>query len=141
MEIETSCRFISGMAFEAEINGHRLMMDADSGDGGNDLGPRPKPFLLLFLAGCSGMDVIAALKKMRYEPRYFNIITKGGIQEEQPQRFRSIHLIYEISSDVVLEHMEKAVNMSLEKLCGVYASLDPKIKTSYEIRLVEKQNR
>lgn len=137
MELEISCRLVSGMAFEAEVSGHRLMMDADSGEGGNDLGPRPKPLLMIALAGCTGMDVITILRKMRSEPRYFNVITKGNVLEEPPKKFKNLHLIYEISNDVPLENVEKAIQMSLEKYCGVYASLTPGLKITHEVRFQE----
>jgi putative redox protein len=134
MELETSCRLVSGMAFEAEINGHRLMMDADSGAGGNDLGPRPKPLLLMSLAGCTGMDVIHILHKMRIEPRYFNIITRAQVQDDPPAKIKSIHLTYEVSGEVPMENMEKAVKQSIEKYCGVYATLAPSVKITHDIQ-------
>lgn len=90
MEFEIVCRLVSGMAFEAEVSGHDCMMDADSGEGGNDLGPRPKPLLMIALAGCTGMDVITILRKMRTEPRYFNVITKGNVVEEPPKNSRRL---------------------------------------------------
>ena len=51
------------MAFEADIDGHRLVVDAKEESGGSDQGPRPKPLMMVSLAGCTGMDVISILKK------------------------------------------------------------------------------
>ena len=61
------------MAFEAEVNGFKLMLDAEPAVGGKNQGPRPKPLTLVSLAGCTGMDVISILKKMKVEPEYFNV--------------------------------------------------------------------
>ncbi|MEI7980226.1 MAG: OsmC family protein, partial [Bacteroidota bacterium] len=58
----------SGMAFKAEVNGFSIMLDADEKVGGTNQGPRPKPLLLASLGGCTGMDVISILTKMRVEP-------------------------------------------------------------------------
>jgi len=136
-EIDISCKLISGMAFEVESDGHILTIDSASDTGGNDLGPRPKPLLLMSLAGCTAMDVIAILKKMRHEPRHLEVKAKGKISEEHPKKIISIQLIYEVSSDVPLENLQKAVNMSQEKYCGVYATLAPSVKISSVIKLLE----
>ena len=61
------------MAFEADVNGHKIMLDASAENNGNDLGPRPKPLILTALAGCTGMDVVALLKKMQVKYDDFKI--------------------------------------------------------------------
>ena len=53
------------MAFEWELNGHKVMIDATEKVGGENKGPQPKPFMLAALGGCTGMDVVSILKKMR----------------------------------------------------------------------------
>ncbi|HRX67106.1 MAG TPA: OsmC family protein, partial [Tenuifilaceae bacterium] len=55
------------MKFETELDGHKLIIDAAPEVGGTDKGPRPKPLMLVALAGCTGMDVVSILKKMRVE--------------------------------------------------------------------------
>ncbi|MBN1337991.1 MAG: OsmC family protein, partial [Bacteroidales bacterium] len=61
------------MSFEASVNHHKIILDADETVGGRDRGPSPKPLTLVSLGGCTGMDVISILKKMRIEPDYFNV--------------------------------------------------------------------
>ena len=67
-----------GMAFQADTgSGHSLAMDAAVDVGGVECGPRPMEMLLVGLGGCTGMDVISILRKMRqdvtsYEVRVFN---------------------------------------------------------------------
>lgn len=51
------------MSFEAEVNGFKLVIDADEKVGGQNRGPRPKPLTLASLGGCTGMDVISILKR------------------------------------------------------------------------------
>ena len=51
------------MSFETELDGHKITIDAAPEVGGNNKGPRPKVFMLLALAGCTGMDVVSILKK------------------------------------------------------------------------------
>ena len=52
------------MAFDANINGHIVPLDADEQIGGENYGARPKPFILVALGGCTGMDVKSILTKM-----------------------------------------------------------------------------
>ena len=67
MKQEIAISWKGDMCFETEVNGHKLFLDADESVGGNNKGPRPKPFLMVALAGCTGMDVVSILKKMRVE--------------------------------------------------------------------------
>ena len=59
-------RWEQEMAFDVELQGHRFKIDAASEFGGEDRGPRPKALLLAALAGCTGMDVVSILRKMRH---------------------------------------------------------------------------
>ena len=62
---QVKTNWLGNMAFSAEVNGHKMVMDASGKVGGDNRGPRPKPLLLAALAGCTGMDVVSILKKMR----------------------------------------------------------------------------
>lgn len=66
MQINYSTKYIDGMAFEMELDGHKMILDADSTVGGEDRGPRPKQLLVTALTGCTGMDVVSILKKMHF---------------------------------------------------------------------------
>ena len=65
MKTSLNVNWIKGMAFESEVNGHKIIIDAMESVGGADKGPRPKPLMLLSLAGCTGMDVVSILNKMK----------------------------------------------------------------------------
>jgi len=69
------------MTFDAEVNGHIIPLDADEAVGGEDRGPRPKPLTLVSLGGCTGMDVISILNKMRVTPEDFNVNVSGELTE------------------------------------------------------------
>lgn len=133
-----NCTWKEGMAFESEISGHKILMDADESVGGEDNGPRPKPLLLASLAGCSGMDVISILKKMQQPYTYFNIDVEAEVTEEHPKHYSAIKLIYEFKESDNLDEkkVEKAVNLSQERYCGVSALLKKAITVDYEIRYI-----
>lgn len=124
------------MSFEAEVNDHRIVLDADELVGGQNKGPRPKALLLVSLAGCTGMDVISILKKMRVEPDEFRMSVEATLTEEHPKVYDTITLIYEFKGDdLPFEKLEKAVNLSQERYCGVSAMLGAVADLKYEIRI------
>jgi putative redox protein len=137
MGTKIECTWKEGMSFEAEVNGFKILLDAEPGVGGLNSGPRPKPLLLVALAGCTGMDVVSILRKMRSEPEYFNVSVEGELTEEHPKYYDKIHIVYELrGKDIDLEQVEKAVNLSREKYCGVNALLQFGAKVTHEIRIL-----
>ncbi len=126
------------MAFETEQDGHKLIIDAGTESGGNDLGPRPKKLMLTALAGCTGIDVISILKKMKIVPDAFRVVVEGDVTEEHPKKYAEVKVIYEFKGkDLPLDKLEKAVNLSEEKYCGVSAVYRESMKMSSEIRVIE----
>ncbi len=137
-KLSTDITWTSGMAFKAAVDGHTILLDASENMGGNNQGPRPKPLLLASLGGCTGMDVIAILKKMRITPEYFNIRVEGDVTEDHPKQYTRIHLIYEFrGKDLQPEQLQKAVDLSQEKYCGISATLRKAVEISSEIRIIE----
>ena len=65
MKEKIKTRWLNDLAFEAEVDGHKIYLDTSLEHGGKNTGPRPKPLMMIALAGCTGMDVAAMLKKMR----------------------------------------------------------------------------
>jgi putative redox protein len=125
------------MAFESEINGHKIVLDADEKVGGEDRGPRPKPFMLTALGGCTGMDVISILRKMRVEVKSFNVKVIGDLTEEHPKHFHKMHVVYEFEGDdLPMDKLEKAVSLSEERYCGVSATYKQAMELTSEIRVV-----
>lgn len=135
MKHAISCDWKGGMAFEADVMGHKLVMDAGADDGGADSGLRPKPLLLSALAGCSGMDVVSILKKMREPLSSFSMRVEGEVAEEEPKRYTEIKIIYEFKEADGLDRakVEKAVSLSQEKYCGVAALLKLAVPLGWEI--------
>ena len=126
------------MAFKANANGHEIMLDADEHVGGKNLGPRPKSLLLASLGGCTGMDVIAILKKMKVEVEYFNMVVDGDVTEDHPKQFSGIHITYEFrGKELAMEKLEKAVTLSQEKYCGISATLKKAIPVTWEIKILD----
>jgi len=122
------------MKFDAVVSGHHVVMDALPVVGGNDEGARPKELMLAALAGCTGMDVVSILKKMRVEPEYFNIRVEAEMTEEHPKHYTAMHIIYEFKGEgLELEKLQKAVKLSQDQYCGVSTVYRKAMEITYEI--------
>ena len=122
------------MKFDAVVSGHHVIMDALPLVGGNDEGARPKELMLASLAGCTGMDVVSILKKMRVDPEYFNIKVEAEMTEEHPKHYIAMHIIYEFKGEgLELEKLQKAVKLSQDQYCGVSTAYRKAMEITYEI--------
>ena len=121
MKAQVECSWNGGMSFETEMDGHKIVIDATPEVGGKGLGPRPKPFMLLALAGCTGMDVISILNKMGQEVSWFNVRVESEMTEEHPKHYSSYHIVYEFkaSDDLNRKKVDKAILLSQDRYCGV----------------------
>ena len=127
-----------GMSFEADVAGYKIAIDSDPEFGGQNKGPKPKPLMMVALAGCTGMDLVSLMNKMRVNYDSLNIIVEGDLTEEHPKHYTKMKVIYEISGkEVDLKKVEKAVMMSKEKYCGVSYSYKQTMEIDYEIRLLK----
>lgn len=127
-----------GMSFSSEINGHKIVVDAKEEFGGQDKGPRPKALMMLALAGCTGMDVVSILEKMRVELDYFNVRIESELNDEHPKYYKSMKIVYEFKGkDLDPEKLKKAVDLSQEKYCGVSANYKKAMDIAYEIKILD----
>jgi putative redox protein len=138
-EIVTA-KWLSHLAFEVEVNGHKVILDAEPEVGGENRGPRPKPFMLAALGGCTAMDVISILKKMRVEVEKFNVYVEGEQTEEHPKQYYKMHVVYEFTGkDLPMDKLKKAVELSEERYCGVSAVYKKVIELTSEIIVIENE--
>ncbi len=114
--------FLEGMQFESRVSGHKVLMDAGPPDGGLDSAPSPKKLMLASLAGCTGIDIVSILNKMKVPFSDFSIRVEAELSEDHPRIYNKVKLVYSIR---LAEHdkvkMEKAVLLSQDKYCGVSA--------------------
>ena len=116
----TKLKWLGGMAFDAELNDHHFTIDADERVGGTDKGPRPKGLLLSGLAGCTGMDVVSILKKMKVTEYELELNASADSTEEHPKYYHTIYLDYIFTGkDLPVGKIKKAVNLSETRYCGV----------------------
>lgn len=125
------------MEFQADIEGHKITMDIDPENGGNNKGPKPKPLMMVSLGGCTGIDVVSILKKMKVELDYFNIIIEADMTEQHPKVFEKMHVIYEFKGkDLPLDKIQRAIDLSRDKYCGVSAMFKKAFEITHEIKIL-----
>lgn len=125
-----------GMQFDAQVGEHTIVLDASEEFGGMNLGVRPKPLLLVALAGCSGMDIASLARKMRVEFDKIEIEADAEKSGEIPTTYTSMVLKYRFQGKGVDPAKPlKMVNLSQEKYCGVASMLRLVAPISFEVYL------
>ena len=101
-------------------------------------GPTPMEMLLMGVAGCTAMDVVAILKKMRVEIESLNVVVEGDLTDDYPKHFSRMHVIYEFTGkDLPVDKLQKAIDLSSEKYCGVSAVYRKAMEMTSEILIKE----
>jgi len=112
--------------------GNTVHIDGSPGTGGEGKGIRPMQLLLMSLAGCSSIDVVTILKKMRQSPDEISVEVNGERATDQvPPVFKKIHLHFILKGDLDEEKVAKAIGMSVEKYCSVARMLEKTAEISF----------
>lgn len=115
-----------------------LSMDAGEESGGEGKGYRPKALMLSSLAGCSGLDVVSLLKKMHAEVAEFRIDITAELTEDHPKFYNKVKVDYHFSdTELQPKKIQKAVNLSVTKYCGVMEMFRQFAEVEIEIFLHE----
>ena len=134
MTHEIDVQWMGKMQFNALVNGHTIVMDGPEKVGGEDNGPIPKPFVLTALAGCTGMDVAAILRKADKNPDEFDMKVIGEISKRAPIEYIAIHVVYDFKgTEVNKEAALNAVTDSQERYCGVSSMLKKALPVTWEV--------
>lgn len=130
--------WIDGMAFEAHLDGHTFILDADGAVGGKDRGPKPKGLVLTSVAGCTSMDVISILTKMKVKPDQYEVDVDGDLTDTHPKKFTAVRIRHIFKGAELMEdiaRIRKACLLSFDRYCGVIATLKPVADVSYTIEI------
>ena len=137
-EVET--QWMGKMQFNALVNGHTIVMDASERAGGEDNGAIPKPFVLTALSGCTGMDVVALLRKAGKSINDFSLKVTGEISKQAPIVYTAAHVVYEINGPEENEQAAlDAITASQERICGVSNMLKKIMPVTWEVNYNNKQ--
>lgn len=132
----TTATWQGDMSFAVDLQGFSFVVDADESVGGSNQGPRPKALMLSALAGCTGMDVVSILKKMQMPFDRLEISIDGETSADHPKVYSSVTVVYSFWGDALDESkINKAVQLSQEKYCGVSATMKAVGEVKHEVRL------
>ena len=120
-------------------SGNSALLDSSVDDANNPTAPSPMEYMILSLAGCTGMDIVSILGKMKKEITDFKIELDAEKGKDYPKVWKEVKMKY-IFKGVNLDKasVDKAIELSLTKYCSVYAmfkSSGVKIEYSYEINI------
>ena len=140
MSLSTSLNWLNGLGFEVQTNQHFQFMDAKKEYNGKDRGPNPKEYVLAGLCGCTGMDVVSLLKKYKVDFRDFNVSASTDLTKNHPIQFEKIQLSFKVyGENLDVELINKAVNLSMTKYCGVSAMLSKAVPIYYSLYLNDSE--
>ncbi len=140
MTHEVEAQWMGKMQFNALVGGHTVVMDAPERVGGEDLGSIPKPFVLTALAGCTGMDVVALLRKAGITMDHFEVGVSGEITKAPPIAYTKIHVTYTIKGDEAHKDAALAVvHRSQNEICGVSHMLKKAVPVTWEVKYNGKE--
>lgn len=127
------------MAFTGTADsGHDVLMDANSKVGGENGGSRPTELVLMGLGGCTAMDVISILGKMKQNVTDFEIKLHADKTETHPKIFKDIVIEYVLTGHSLdRDAVEKAVKLSEEKYCSVQAMLRKAADIDIKVTILE----
>lgn len=127
-----------GMAFDSQLMGGNIALDADEAVGGQGKGVTPKQLMLSALSGCTAMDVASLMKKMRVAVDGFEVSVAGKLTEEHPKYYKTVKVVYNFEGkDLDQAKLNKIVNMSIERYCGVFEMFRQFADITTEINFVE----
>lgn len=134
--MEALVKFVEGLQFIGTAeSGHAVVLDS-RGESGSNTAPSPMELTLIALGGCTGMDVVSILRKMRVEWEKFEIALRAERAPEHPKSFTKIHLSYRIWGGEIPEgKLKRAIELSQKRYCSVTAMLDKSAEITYEYQI------
>jgi putative redox protein len=136
MKVTTS--WVQALAFDVTADtGHTVRLDTSVENGGLGSGMNPKKMLLGSLCGCSGIDVVEILNKMKVSFTKLEIEASAEQTDDHPKVFKFINMVYRCdASPDDLDKLNRAVSLSKDKYCGISAMLAKHCEITYSIELI-----
>ena len=135
MTHKITAKWHEALQFSAETRDGIIPLDGPPETGGMGKGHRSKQLMLVALAGCTGMDVALMIRKMKLEVDDFNVDVTGELTNADPKTYHTVHIIYSFKgNNLNSEKLDRAVNLSFDKYCGVIEMFKQFAKVTKEVR-------
>lgn len=137
MSHKTTTHWKGGMLFESDNpSGNTVLMDTVVKGQDKQFGLSPKAMMLSALAGCSGVDIVEILEKMKVVDYKLKMEVEGFLTDEHPKYYHKVHVDYHFyGKDLNPKKINKAVTLSVEKYCGVMEMFRQFATVSTEIHI------
>ena len=134
-----SVNWVDGMLMVGKSHsGHSITMDGPPEIGGENLGVRPMEMLLLGVAGCTMIDIVTTLKKMRQELTHCETKVNAERADDHPKVFTDIHIQFIIKGKGLdSKKVEKAITLSAEKYCSASIMLGKTASITHDFEIAE----
>ena len=134
-----SVNWVDGMLMVGKSHsGHSITMDGPPEIGGDNLGVRPMEMLLLGVAGCTMIDVVTTLKKMRQELTHCETKVNAERADDHPKVFTDIHIQFLVKgNDLDSKKVEKAITLSAEKYCSASIMLGKTASITHDFEILK----
>lgn len=129
----------SGLSFTGTADsGYMIALDGSKSVDGQEAGFLPMELFAIGLAGCTAMDVISILAKMRQEVTNFEVKVHADRKNEHPKIFTEIMIEYIVTGvNLDPELVKKAVRLSEERYCPAQAILSKSAQINHKITLID----
>jgi putative redox protein len=119
-------------------SGHTITMDGPPESGGENLGVRPMEMLLLGVAGCTMIDVVTTLKKMRQDLSHCETKINAERATDHPKVFTDIHIQFIVKGkNLDAKKVDKAITLSAEKYCSASIMLGETATITHDFEIIE----
>ena len=134
-----SVNWVDGLLMVGKSDsGHTITMDGPPESGGENLGVRPMEMLLLGVAGCTMIDVVTTLKKMRQDLSHCETKINAERETDHPKVFTDIHIQFVVKGkDLDPKKVDKAITLSAEKYCSASIMLGETATITHDFEVVE----
>ena len=134
-----SVKWIDGLLMVGKSDsGHAIVMDGPPEIGGENLGVRPMEMLLLGMAGCTMIDVVSTLKKMREDIVDCQTQVSADRAEEYPKVFTNIHVHFVLKGNQLNpSNVDKAIKLSAEKYCSASIMIGKTAIITHDYEIIE----
>ena len=134
-----SVNWVDGLLMVGKSDsGHTITMDGPPESGGENLGVRPMEMLLLGVAGCTMIDVVTTLKKMRQDLSHLETKISAERATDHPKVFTDIHIQFIVKGkDLDSMKVDKAITLSAEKYCSASIMLGEMATITHDFEVVE----
>ena len=115
----------------ADNDNYQIIMKKPKGVSASDLLP-------MSLIGCASHDVVEILNKQKQQLHELKVTAEATQDNDPPWRFRKIHINYQVTGiGIDVEKVRKAILLSEENYCSVYATLRDAIEITHDVEVVE----